>query len=253
MTVVINELISDNEHIIEKILALLAKTADPETSIFFIHFDPHYRKFFKTMINNKIDRVFYCEDDEDNFLGFAHFKKLDKKVILNKIVIETKFQGLTCGKMLLISALNTIFREYNDCENFELDVFEKNQKALNWFLKLKMDISDYRNWYNVTDYFRSDIRLANSYFSIEKSFKFIQDGNGFMQLVYNNSHIGTLIDNMYLVIKTDIDYFLLNSMNSFFKKFSLETVCMVTKKEHDLFLIDKSFHLTIPFKKLKLV
>ncbi|HEY1025857.1 MAG TPA: GNAT family N-acetyltransferase [Sphingobacteriaceae bacterium] len=249
---ILKELTSSDEMIINSIHELLKKHYDTEISSYAIYKDPNYLYFFKTLISNVLDHIFYCVDsDTQAFLGFAHFKEKNNSLYLNNIIVDSEYQSSHVGSFLLFNSLKQLTSD-NDYSYFELDVFEKNTRAFNWYIRLGMDIVDYSNWYNITSYFRSDNKgFASPGGYDRESFTCVYDQNGFKQLMQNGLQIGTLINETHLIIKTEIDYNLWRKIHWYFKESSLKSVCLVSKKKHDLFLIDKSFHLRIPFKKLQ--
>lgn len=250
---VIKELTSSDETVINSIHLLLKKHYDNEVSSYSIYKDPNYMYFFKTLINNVVDRIFYSIDpDTLAFLGFVHFKIKGSSLYLNNITVDSEYQSCGVGKSLLMAGLKQLTDE-SEYSYFELDVFEKNTRAFNWYIRLGMDVVDYSNWYNITSYFRSDTRSYVTPGGYDRdSFTCIYDQNGFKQLLHNGLQVGTLINETHLIIKTEIDYNLWRKIHWYFKESSLKSVCLVSRKKHDLFLLDKSFHLRIPFKKLNL-
>lgn len=249
---VLRELTSPEDSIIVNIDQLLKKQYDAEVSAYSIYKDPNYLYFFKSLINNVVDRIFYCEDAETgNFLGFAHYKIKGNILVLNNIIIDGEYQGANVGSFLLKNSLKQLADEKNNFSYFELEVFEKNIRAFNWYIRMGMDVVNYNNWYNITSYFRND--LAGSPGGYDKeSFTCVYDQNGFKQLMHQGLQIGTLINETHLIIRTEIDYNLWRKIHWYFKESALKSVCLVSKKKHDLFLIDKSFLLRIPFEKLQL-
>lgn len=249
---VLGEITSPEDSIIINIDQLLKKHYDAEVSAYSIYKDPNYLYFFKSLINNVVDRVFYCADAETgNFLGFAHYKIKGNILVLNNIIIDGEYQGAKVGSFLLKNSLKQLADEKNDFSYFELEVFEKNVRAFNWYIRMGMDVVNYNNWYNITSYFRND--LAGSPGGYDKeSFTCVYDQNGFKQLMHQGLQIGTLINETHLIIRTEIDYNLWRKIHWYFKESALKSVCLVSKKKHDLFLIDKSFLLRIPFEKLQL-
>jgi hypothetical protein len=248
----LGEIISPEDSIIINIDQLLKKHYDAEVSAYSIYKDPNYLYFFKSLINNVVDRIFYCVDAETgNFLGFAHYKIKGNILLLNNIIIDGEYQGAKVGSFLLKNSLKQLAEEKNDFSYFELEVFEKNVRAFNWYIRMGMDVVNYNNWYNITSYFRND--LAGSPGGYDKeSFTCVYDQNGFKQLMHQGLQIGTLINETHLIIRTEIDYNLWRKIHWYFKESALKSVCLVSKKKHDLFLIDKSFLLRIPFEKLQL-
>lgn len=247
----LRELTSQDDSIIYNIDQLLKKHYDAEVSAYSIYKDPNYLYFFKSLINNVVDRIYYCFDpDSGVFLGFAHFKIKGTTLVLNNIIISGEYQGEGIGSYLLKNSLRQLAEEGNDFAFFELEVFEKNVRAFNWYIRMGMDVVNYNNWYNITSYFRND--MAGSPGGYDKaSFTCVYDQNGFKQLMHQGLHIGTLINETHLIIRTEIDYNLWRKIHWYFKESALKSVCLVSKKKHDLFLIDKSFLLRIPFKKLE--
>lgn len=248
---VLKELTSPVESIITNIDQLLKKHYDAEVSAYSIYKDPNYLYFFKSLINNVVDRIFYCVDaDSMAFLGFAHFKIRGNTLVLNNIIIDSEYQGAKVGSFLLKSSLRQLSEENHHFSYLELEVFEKNVRAFNWYIRLGMDVVNYNNWYNITSYFRNDLAGSPGGYDRE-SFTCVYDQNGFKQLMHQGLHIGTLINETHLIIRTEIDYNLWRKIHWYFKESALKSVCLVSKKKHDLFLIDKSFLLRISFDKLQ--
>lgn len=248
---VLKELTSPVESIITNIDQLLKKHYDAEVSAYSIYKDPNYLYFFKSLINNVVDRIFYVVDaDSMEFMGFAHFKIRGNTLVLNNIIIDSEYQGAKVGSFLLKSALKQLSEENHHFSFFELEVFEKNVRAFNWYIRMGMDVVNYNNWYNITSYFRNDLAAGAGGYDKE-SFTCVYDQNGFKQLMHQGLHIGTLINETHLIIRTEIDYNLWRKIHWYFKESALKSVCLVSKKKHDLFLIDKSFLLRISFDKLQ--
>lgn len=255
MDFLIKELVGFEAETEDEICRLLRQNADPELSCYFIYNDRNFKKYFKSLLNSPSDRFFYCTDPSTGkCVAFAHMKFAGPVIRLNNLVIEKACEKSTLGTQLMERVLETALSEEAEFERFELDVFEKNKKAFNFYLQLGMEISDYSYWYDITSFCaNAEIVPLADYSLNSASFTVAVDENGFNQLFYNETLIGTIIDGKCLLVRTKLDYVLLKKLNLFFRSAGLSSACLVSKKELELSLIDKAFHLTIPFEKLNLL
>lgn len=222
----------------------------PQLSSYFIYREPEYLQYFTKLINNSTEAVFYAEKpDTAEIIGAAHFKLKDDSIWLNNISIDAKYRSHDIGFYLLEEALKELI-ENNNAQRFELDVFETNKENFSLYLRLGMEISEYSYWYDITSYCADETTGAADAFSYEPPLRAAADHNGFKQLYSGEQHLGTLINGTHLIVKKDIDHNLLKKLNQAFRQSLLQSVCLVTGRERELLLLDRSFHLTVPIKKL---
>lgn len=247
----IKKLSPSEDIFISQIVTLLTEAYNPKLSSYFIYRDLVYQQYFKKLLSGNSDIVFYSEmPDTGEFIGFAHFKLNNNSIWLNNIIIKEGFQGRKIGFSLLTEGLKNLSENNKSCTLFELDVFESNRKAFNLYLSLGMEISEYSYWYDITSCCTDETTDSLSIPMQNVCLKLRADANGFKQLYSDEEHVGTLINGTHLIVRKEIDYALLKKLNQAFRQFLLQSVCLVSKKELELPLIDRSFHLTVPVQKL---
>lgn len=233
-----------------KIVSLMGRCCIPQLSSYFIYREPEYLQYFTKLIHSSTEAVFYAEEpDTAEILGAVHFKIRGGSIWLNTICIHAKYRSQDIGFSLLTEALKTL-TENSDAQMFELDVFETNKENFSLYLRLGMEISEYRYWYDITSYCAEETIGTIGVYPQDQPLKVIADSNGFKQLYAAEKHLGTLINNTHLVVRKEIDHTLLKKLNQAFRQFLLQSVCLVSERERELLLLDRSFHLTVPVNKL---
>jgi ribosomal protein S18 acetylase RimI-like enzyme len=252
---VLHKLSRQNTILIDEIIYLLTTTYDPKISDYFIYHDIGYRNYFEYLLKNKEHAIFACcAKETGNMVGFAHFNKISDNIFLKNIIVTDQYQDQGIGNYLLLHSLKKISNTRNFVfRTFQLDVFESNNRALNWYLKLGMEIEEYFNWYDISYYCKNGFGYESM---LEKAsrikLEIKKDRFGFDQLILNDHRIGTVINKTRLIIRVDADYLLLERLYLFLKDSEIESVCLVTKKDFNFLLLDKSFQLSILLKDIKI-
>lgn len=187
----------------------------------------------------------------DKIEGLVHFRINGRRVALNRLKIFSADSGHDLTKYLLLSGLKELAKK-EDVGAFEVNVFEKDKKLFNLLLNLGMEISEYRFWYDITEYcsLRKEADSGKSRFN-KADFKIKADPTGSSALLHEQKTVGLIIRDHYLLVQSPIDYSLFEKIRFYFKDSALKSVYLISKKDLELFLLDKSFYLTIPFKKLE--
>lgn len=103
----------------------------------------------------------YVAIKENQIIGFAHFRFIDEILFLNHIFVLPKFQGQKVGKDLLALGIKEGLRL--NLFKLQLDVFQDNLKALNWYLKFGMSKISDSFWYEISiNHSKIDNYLTNN-------------------------------------------------------------------------------------------
>ncbi|WP_423149295.1 GNAT family N-acetyltransferase [Rubrolithibacter danxiaensis] len=250
MNLLFTELPYYEENIINKIKNLFELNSVEQEISFYSMFN-NFDSYLINILEGDENRIFYatCVETE-KIVGFISIK-INDTVFLNALVVDKQYSQLQIGSFLLVNSLSILRKQFN-LSDLEVEVFEKNKKIFSWYLELGMEILNCKYWYDITSYFK---RNGNTNPSVNKNdnvfFQISKINKGISELIYLNKSIATLIDSKCLVFKTDIDYNLLQRVISFFNNLELSTVCLVSKRELALSLIDKSFYLRGALAELK--
>jgi len=249
----IKKLTASDVYLIESLSKIQKENIEKEKSFYFIYQQSNLKTDYFEALSDPCNSVFYAVNPgEEEIIGVVHYRVVKNTVKLNHVLFKSGITDLKTMKSLIIDSLKALLQGNSELNFLDVDVFEKNKKLLNFLLSLGMEISTYNYWYDITSYCnKGSFESYKDYISNRFSFTTVQKQKNTKVLHYNNSEVGILIRNAHLVINSDIDYHFLKKLNFFFKDVGLESVSLVSKKELELFLIDKSFHLTIPINRLK--
>lgn len=189
-----------------KIIALHLSLFDNKLRDCNIYLSDNYHEYFsKTILNNNLNFV-YVAYVSNNLIGFIHYKIINDNILfLNNISVDKEYLGLGIGSTLLLNSLNDIdFRKYNI---FQLDVFQSNVSALNWYANLGLNETSRSFWYKVTN---------RSIFNNIQGEVLSKDINGFDSVYLNNIKVATIINQSTILLH---DHNLINSniLNNFKK------------------------------------
>lgn len=234
-----------------EIASLLGRSCIPQLSSYLIYQDRGYLQYFSKLLKGAADAVFYAEiPDTGKIAGAAHFKLSGDSIRLNCISIDEQFRSDDIGFTLLAEALK-VLTENNQIQRFELDVFETNKEKFNLYLRFGMEVSEYCYWYDITSYCADETIGVLGVFPLDQPLRIITDHHGFKQLYLGEQLLGALINGTHLIMRREIDYALLQKLNQAFRQSWLQSVCLISKRERELLLLDRSFHLTVSAKKLQ--
>lgn len=157
-----------------------------------IYFDANFPFFFRHVIANKTADFIYLLKINNAVSGFIHLKMFENTIFLNNICLNETCQGKGIGSYFLNETLKLVFD--GSQENFELDVFLSNQKALRWYLSLGLEINKKSTWVKITSAPRQlDIENTPDMHSLK-------DNNGFDSISYRNNKVATIINNATMLI-----------------------------------------------------
>jgi hypothetical protein len=251
----IKKLTASDLDILEAFSNIQKVNIEKEKSFYFIYQQSNLKTDYVEVLSNPGNIVFYATSaEETDVAAFLDYEVSGHSVRLKHVLFKSATYDVKILKFLISDSLKVLLNERAEITAIEVEVFEKNKKLLSFLLSLGMEISAYNYWYDITSYCnKGSFESTYSKYAREKFyFKKLHKQKNFKLLYYNSSQVGTLIEDSHLIINSDIDYLFLKKLNVFFKDVGLQSVSLSSKKELELFLIDKSFHLTIPVKKLKL-
>ncbi|HWV71002.1 MAG TPA: GNAT family N-acetyltransferase [Pseudosphingobacterium sp.] len=236
--------------LIDAICESLKSAYDPEVSKYFVHQDEGYKRFFHSILDHPAYATYYSYDSLSAELnGFACFQVVNDIVFLKHIVVDNRLRGNKIGTKLLHYSLRDMQRNGKKYDRFQLHVFEKNSKALSWYLSIGMEIIDCAYWY---DLFPTIEPLLSK---VSKSFRSITinaDTFGFRQVNYKGIFVGTLLAEKTFIVKNSLFLKKLNILASFIQNKSIKHVGFVSDSAYDLELVDKALLMNIPIKSMKL-
>lgn len=157
-----------------------------------IYFDDNFPLFFKKVINNKTFDFITVLKINKVLSGFIHFKLFENTIFLNNICLNISAQGNGMGKYFLKESLNLVIDETR--ENFELDVFLSNSKALNWYLNLGLEIQKKSTWVEILKEHQKNVDRKPS------GIDFLDDNNGFKSIFYKKNKVGTFVNNKTILV-----------------------------------------------------
>ena len=239
-----------DENVVDGICISLRKAYNPSLSRYFIYQDLNFKQYFLSLINNDDVYIFYSVDSALNRLtSFAFFEVNDKILSLRNIIVDHKSKAPNIGAQLFATAIKDIGRKHTNIEVFQLDVFEQNTGAYNWYLSIGLIVSHNLYWYDISNLFKhhhTSLLPGNKLrcLSIET------DNYGFKQLIYENEVIGSLINSNSLVIKCNLTSALLSLLRVYFKDHFPLNVCLISNIPLDFYLIDRSIQLVTTFDTL---
>ncbi|MEH6307444.1 GNAT family N-acetyltransferase [Olivibacter sp. CPCC 100613] len=229
------------------------KTAyDPNVSRFFVHQDRGYFNFFKSVLDHPSYATYYVYDTATTELcGFACFQFLEGIVFLKHIVVDNRVRGNKIGTILLNSAMADIKSTLSISNHlFQLHVFEKNSRALSWYLSVGMEPLDCTYWYDLKS------AVANAIFTDDVgplSFFTKSDDFGFEQLYYGDTYIGTLLAGQTLIVKNQELLKELNLLATAMANRSLSSIGYISQQKLEFELVDKALLMSKPINELELV
>jgi hypothetical protein len=112
-----------------------------------------------------------------------------------------------------------------------------------------MKVGDISNWYRLTRSDKSDYNNIQSKISSQE-FELIADRNGFIQLYYNKKRMGTVINKRFVLVKSENMRYLDEILPYLFGKLSIEAVCINSRTEINLPLLDQCLLFRAPFSKI---
>jgi ribosomal protein S18 acetylase RimI-like enzyme len=251
MEYIIRKLSHEENQLITAVCQLLNKSYDKEVSEYFIYRDKGYSPYLKKSLAEHRDFVYVVVDSADNeMIGFAQVKVVASSIFLNNIVILPAFRGHNIASKLLSYLVNDLENESNKIQTFSLDVFERNSHVLNWYKRLGMKGSGVKYWYDLFDIYNSEYPLRTLQKNEKGNISVIKDENGFEQVFFNEAHIGTLIANNTLLIRSTPSREVFGMLKQYFVG-SLKGVCLISDNQFDYPLIDRSLKLEIGIEDLK--
>lgn len=245
----IDRLRQKNSTLVDAICETLKTAYDPHISRFFVQQDEGYKVFFKAVVEHPNYATYYVYHTETNELdGFACFQIIEHVIFLKHIVVNNKLRGSKIGTKLLLFALEDIQANNKGEYLFQLHVFEKNSKALSWYLSIGMQIADCNYWY---DLYPTISALEPSELGEIPSFCIEPDNFGFKQLSSGDLYIGTLLADKTLIIKNQKALECLGILAGFLRQNNIESVGMVSDQPLPFCLIDKALLMSLPLALLE--
>ncbi|MDM8176745.1 MULTISPECIES: GNAT family N-acetyltransferase [Olivibacter] len=180
----------------------LKSAYDPYVSRFFVHQDEGYIRFFQSILDHPAYATYYVYDQlSDELSGFACFQFLEGIIFLKHIVVDNRMRGSRIGTKLLTDAMADIKQTLPKGDYlFQLHVFERNSRALSWYLSIGMEPLDCTYWYDL----RSLTDINSPLNGMNKQlFSTQRDNFGFEQIYYNENYIGTILARRTLIVKNE--------------------------------------------------
>ncbi len=240
----LNELYYTDTGVFFKILELLRNSYDPELTQYLIYSDDNYLNYLKKIsLDKRNNWIFYfLESETSRFIGFTIFKKINGNVFLNQLVLDKEFQRKGLGKEVFLLSLQRLESSHPKgyFKYLELEAFASNLYINRFYRELEMDFCGTKNWYRLKV---PDFNRAAGY-QYQENYDLISDEHNFSQLIHNESPIGTFINNKYLRLNTE--KFSLAAL----KKISPSGICITTRSELDMPIIDKSIAYRSPLSRI---
>lgn len=205
-----------------------------------IYFDKNFSNYFNTILTIKefqqTNYVFGIFDKKD-LAGFIHLKKIETTLFLNNIFIRPEFRGRGIGKLSLCKALNTLKNLINvNFDFFELEVFESNVSAYNFYKNIGLKKIQSYNWYTIYE--------KNNYIN-SCNFLIGYDLNNFKSIFLDETKVGTIVNDQFIIVH-DSRVLKINSEMIFVYKILAD----INELAYNWQLIESSQRMRIPFNSL---
>lgn len=155
-----------------------------------IYFDPNFKNFFFKITVSKGNFIYVIEYLGE-IIGFVHFKKIDDFIFLNNIAINVAQKSKGLGKRLLRFALIDISNNFHKEIKIKLDVFQTNENAFFWYLKLGFIKESDTAWFRLVNH-----KNRNHF---QNNFSIKLDENSFRGVFNNDTRLATIINNNLLI------------------------------------------------------
>lgn len=240
----LNELFYTDTPILFKIVNLLRNCYGQEITKYLIYTDDNYLNYLKKIsLDKRNNWIFYfLESETCNFVGFTIFKKVDGNIFLNHLVLDKAFQKKGLGKELFFLSLKKLESSHPKgyFKYLELEAFASNSYINKFYRDLEMDFCGSKNWYQLA--VPNFTNTGDDY--CQRKYNLISDENNFSQLIHNELTIGTFINNKYLRLNTE-------KINvAALKKISPAGICINTRSELNIPVIDRSNAYRSPFSRI---
>ncbi|WP_134092142.1 N-acetyltransferase [Olivibacter sp. XZL3] len=248
----VRQLKRSDRNLVKAICESLKTAYDPNVSRFFVHQDNGYLRFFQSVLDHPSYATYYVYNTASNELcGFACFQFLDGIIFLKHIVVDNRVRGSRIGTTLLTRAMDDIrstlpARDYL----FQLHVFEKNSRALSWYLSIGMEPLDCTYWYDLQAAIAGEDRLDDLDWS---SFHIKADDFGFQQLYYGSTYIGTILAGRTLIVKNQALLACLKLLKAAMLYKNLTSIGYISEQKLAFNLVDKALLMSKPVNQLELV
>jgi hypothetical protein len=242
---IIRKLSATDTRYIDEICQLLTGSYDPVVSKYLIYRDSNYKDYLLYSLGGSRDYIYVALSPAGELMGFIQVRILDYTLFLNNIIITPEFRGANIASGLLKVTINDIQKDETDMRTFALDVFEKNAEVFKWYLRLGMNIRSTKWWYDLSEEYNGrTAKPGSNPISIKK------DDMGFTQVYSNSIRIGTLIKGDRLLMRSEVDPAVLGTLKDYFEG-RLEGLCLISDKELNYPLIDRSFQLHVELTDIK--
>lgn len=161
-----------------------------------IYYDSNYEKFL-TKVFELQNNHFFVVERNSIIIGFAHFKIIDDFIFLNNIAISESVNNIGLGKKLLFYSYKNLINQYSQINNFKLDVFQSNTKALNWYKTMGFEEEKRNEWYQLNS--KLNVLESNEY-------SIFFDQNGFLGIYDGEVKFGTIVNNNLILHQSDYIY-----------------------------------------------
>lgn len=242
---IVQRLNRKDEKLVDVICESLKTAYDPTISKFFVHQDPGFKRFFNSALTHPSYASYYAFDTTSRELkAFACFQIIGDIIFLKHIVVDNKQRGSKIGTKLLYYGLDDIYRtNHKQQHTFQLHVFEKNSKALSWYLSIGLKIVDCTYWYDLSQTFKS---RTNQEDKLSPDFRTSTDTFGFVQLHHKELYVGTLLAQKTLIIKNPKFLDKTELLTPLIQEYNVKSVGFVSDEERPFKLVDKALLMSIP-------
>ena len=251
MEYIIRKLSHEETEVIASVSQLLNTSYDRDVSEYFIYRDNGYIPYLTKSLAENRDSIYVVVNSADNALiGFAQVKPVLSSIFLNNIIILPEFRGHNIASKLLSYIIKNFDNGLNNIQTFSLDVFERNSSVLNWYQRLGMKVSGVKYWYDLFDIYNSG-KPGQTFRGKETgNISVREDESGFEQVFTDQVQIGTLIANNTMLMRSVPSIEIISQLKEYFGT-RLKAMCLITEKEFDYPLIDRSLKLEIRIEDLE--
>lgn len=250
MAYVVERLKKTDKKLAIAICNILKTAYDPAVSKFFVLQDNSYKKFFFSTMDHPAYATYYVYDvNAKELAGFACFQIMEEILFLKHIVVNNRLRGEKIGTKLLTHGINDIKAKNRQLSLFQLHVFEKNSKALSWYLSIGMKMIECNYWYDLTSKLNS---IDTTGGEKKKMFSCRRDSFGFVQVYDEDNFVGNILAYHTFILRNITYLSAIDKLVKFASSHRISSIGLSSENRLPYNLVDTSILLSVPLNKLNL-
>lgn len=182
------------------------------------------KKYFEISVNRQCQKKVYTFNKYELYTAIKYFSNKNLQKVFNNLLEDKKWEGICISEDILNWMINTVFVnciKYYSCNRFLGNSFEAYIENIIFILSMtKMPELELKT---LLGYIKEFVEKANNTIST------IQSINSFFGVQYNLYNTDIAKDNIYEIINTTLDKFVLGQCNSY------EFISLSENRFHNLF------------------